>query len=175
MHKHVLSASGQLKGALAMRFGYTSLLLTALGLATAVGCGMPLATPTASPAPTATVATITPPAPTETAPAPQMGTLEGRVSVGPLCPVEPCPTTTNNPYIGHKLRLTSTTMGPTPVPIEILLADDGTFRATVPAGTYRVDVTACLWLGCSRSLPVMTTVQATQTTMLNVDIDTGIR
>lgn len=158
-----------------MHYRHIFLVLMAIVFTAAVGCGAPLATPTASPSPTATVATGTPQAPTGTAPAPQTGTLEGRVSVGPLCPVEPCPTAAYNPYIGHKLRLTSTTMEPAPAPIEVPLAADGSFHATIPAGTYRVDVTDCLWLGCGRSLPVMTTVQAGQTATLTIDIDTGIR
>jgi hypothetical protein len=104
-------------------------------------------------------------------PAPERtGTLEGRVSIGPLCPVEPCANAVN-PYQGRSLELRGAYQ-----PLRLVaLADDGTFSAQVPAGLYTVGLTDCGFLGCGQALPVRVEVRAGETATLTVDIDTGIR
>lgn len=101
----------------------------------------------------------------------QLGTLSGRVSIGPLCPVEPCPGPVPDVYSSRKLVL-QPFLGS---PVYVNLNSEGTFQASVPAGTYSVDLSDCTFLGCPMSLPQTTTVKPGETTVLQIDIDTGIR
>lgn len=97
--------------------------------------------------------------------------VQGRVSIGPLCPVEPCGNDVPNPYAGRSVVLSSENLGPVDVP----LAADGTFEVLLPEGEYTIDLTDCAFLGCSHTLPVPARVVAGETTTLSIDIDTGIR
>jgi len=100
------------------------------------------------------------------------GVLQGKVTIGPLCPVEPCPGAVPNPYVSRSLVLGPSNSGDA---IMVKLNEDGTYRAEVAEGTYTVQLTSCTYLGCSRALPQQTTVSAGKTTELAIDIDTGIR
>ena len=124
-------------------------LLTALGLIVLDGCA---AGDDASPTPVAT------------------GTLFGKVSVGPLCPVEPC-TNPIDPFAGVTLVITDD--GALIRAVEI--GDDGSYSATVPAGEYQVNLQPCDWLGCQHALPQLIVTQPEQVLTLDIDIDTGIR
>lgn len=101
----------------------------------------------------------------------QQGTLSGKVRIGPLCPHEPCPNPTPDIYSSRELILHSKVGEP----IHVKLNPDGTFRAIVNAGTYRVDLTNCVFLGCKFALPQTVTIKPGQTTTLTIKIDTGIR
>mgnify|MGYP003395992807 FL=1 len=104
-----------------------------------------------------------------------IGTLMGNVSIGPLCPVEPCKTPIiNNPYSSRQLMLTPKA-GTTGSVTYVKLNDDGSFKSDVPTGDYELTLTDCTFLGCSRSLPENITIEANTTTTVNIDIDTGIR
>jgi hypothetical protein len=127
-----------------------AILLMAVGLLALATCG----TSGSNPSPTA-VAT---------------GTVTGKVSIGPLCPVEPC-TNPNNPYTG----LTVVISDAGAVVRSVDVTDDGSYSANVPAGTYDVDLQPCEWLGCRSSLPERVTVKADQLVTLDISIDTGIR
>ena len=102
---------------------------------------------------------------------PSLGFLAGQVNVGPLCPVEPCPRPTPDVYSSRKLVLTPL-VGSV---IYVSLNTDGRFQAEVPATSYSVDLTDCIFLGCKRELPKQVTVKAGQVTKLDINIDTGIR
>ncbi len=99
------------------------------------------------------------------------GTLNGKVSIGPLCPVEPCPASTPNPYTGRKITLSR----PDGEIIKIALNSDGTFESDIPSDTYTVGLTDCTYLGCSTALPKTVEVKKGETSQVNIDIDTGIR
>ena len=121
----------------------------ALGMVAAVACGGEASTP---------------------APVGGEGLFVGSVSIGPLCPVEPC---TDPPYVYTSRALTLSREGDEP--IRVPLEPDGSFEAVVPTGSYTVEVTDCDFLGCSFALPLSTETRNGETTSLNVDIDTGIR
>lgn len=133
-----------------------------LGLMMAVGCTTATAPPaTSTPTPTATP---TPPDKSE-------GILMGSVTIGPLCPVEPCSDLPVDTYSSRELLLRQQGNEP----IRIRLGSDGSYSAVLPAGTYQVDLTDCNFLGCSRVFPKGVTVEDGETTALQIDVDTGIR
>lgn len=101
---------------------------------------------------------------------PSQGELSGKVNIGSLCPVEPCPPKPDiyssmqvvlRPYLGN--------------PIYINLTSNGSFQAKVNAGKYTIDLTNCVYLGCKSTLPQMVTVEPQNTTEIMIEIDTGIR
>ena len=109
-------------------------------------------------------------------PAPQVGYLEGRVTIGPLTPVERAgvPTPSVPPEVYAALL------------IDIYLPDGTTRIANAkvkPDGTYRVELAPGMYLvtvpraGIQRGvdLPKTITIVAGQTARMDIDIDTGIR
>ena len=99
------------------------------------------------------------------------GTLTGAVSIGPICPVEPCSQGIGDTYSSRELQLQSEAASGIRVP----LREDGTFSVSVPEGEYVVTVSDCDFLGCAGSLPVTVVIKNGETFDLNIDIDTGIR
>ncbi|MDA1129486.1 MAG: hypothetical protein O2913_12435 [Chloroflexi bacterium] len=99
------------------------------------------------------------------------GILAGSVTVGPLCPVEPCSREIGDIYSSRELQLQSESASGILVPLQ----PDGAFRASVPAGEYVVSLSNCDFLGCSASLPVTVVIKDGETSDLHIDIDTGIR
>ena len=102
--------------------------------------------------------------------APQ-GTLTGQISVGPLCPVEPCDTPVVSPYDGLEVVLTREGAESA----RIAVGADGSFSGEAPAGEYELDVQPCLFLGCNAALPLDVSVRTGQAETVTIDIDTGIR
>jgi len=100
------------------------------------------------------------------------GTLKGKVTIGPLCPVEPCPVTVPNPYVSKKIVLQNKTGEIFKL---ISLREDGSFEAKTGVGIYTLSLSDCSYLGCNRSLPKTVTIEAGKTTEIEIDIDTGIR
>ena len=100
------------------------------------------------------------------------GTIKGKVSIGPLCPVEPCPVNVPNPYVSRSIILKTKT-GETIK--TILLSSDGSFSEKAAAGAYILDLSDCNFLGCKFSLPKEAVIEQNKTTEINIDIDTGIR
>ena len=101
------------------------------------------------------------------------GTIEGTVTIGPWTPVE-LPGGSHPPpevFTSRRIILEGSMFNR----IEVPMNGTGFFRAQVRAGTYRVTMTNCTFLGCVRALPVTVTVRPGETTTLNIDIDTGIR
>ncbi len=119
--------------------------------------------PTPTPTPTSTPG---PPLPDKSE-----GILMGSVTIGPLCPVEPCPGPIGDLYASRELLVRKQDRPPIRVPLE----PDGSFAALLPAGLYEVDVTDCDFLGCSFALPLTITIEDGQTITLEIEIDTGIR
>lgn len=100
------------------------------------------------------------------------GTISGKVSIGPLCPVEPCRGgMMSNPYIGREIVLRS----PDGKEISARLDDEGNFKVIALAGTYSMNLSNCLFMGCARVLPQTVTLEAGKTTQADINIDTGIR
>lgn len=108
----------------------------------------------------------------EFAPCPgETGTVTGRVSVGPLCPVEPCDADPLD-FSSNQVILESSSGQKIP----ISLYSDGTIYSTkVAPGTYQITLKDCTWLGCEQELPKTVTVEADKTIEVLINIDTGIR
>lgn len=113
----------------------------------------------------------------ETAEAPAV--LEGKVTVGPLSPVE---------------HATEPGVTPSPIPAEVFTSRsvqiyredgktlvqtvsfkaDGTYRVELPPGMYVVAMPSGKFES-ARELPKTVTLKAGETVQLDIDIDTGIR
>lgn len=102
------------------------------------------------------------------------GTIYGKVSIGPLCPVEPCSRGTD-PYTGKKLIFAPTEGGKSiDAPLYAVLASDGSYTIELLELNYSVSLSECGYMGC-KALPKNITVKANQKIEFNIDIDTGIR
>ncbi len=131
--------------------------------------------PTPKPVPVTPLPTTpvrpTPPPPPPATPASGQGVIWGKVTIGPLCPVEPCRNPQPDVYSSRALILQPAT-GKT---VSIQLNADGSFKAAVDAGTYSVTLSNCEFMGCKRVLPKTVIVNPSQVASLEIDIDTGIR
>lgn len=105
----------------------------------------------------------------------EKGFLEGKISIGPLCPVERFPpdphcqpteeTFKAWPIAAYQEKTKIASLNPNL---------DGTYRVELPAGNYVVDLEKSMGIG-GGNLPVTITIKAGEITTLNIDIDTGIR
>ena len=100
------------------------------------------------------------------------GTLKGKVTIGPLCPVEPCPVNILNPYTSRTVIVQKQT-GEFLLPI--ILREDGSFEIEIGSGVYALSLSDCIFLGCSHGLPKTVTIEAGETAEVEINIDTGIR
>jgi hypothetical protein len=102
------------------------------------------------------------------------GTLTGNVSIGPLCPVEPCTVSHDRliaAYAARPISISST--GGTVV--ALVTADPETgYTIALKPGTYIVDIPH-QGVGGSRELPRTVTIRSGETVRLDISIDTGIR
>ncbi len=110
--------------------------------------------------------------------APQTGFLTGKVSIGPLCPVErfpPDPRCQPTPETFKAWPLA--VYASNHVKVAALAPQaDGAYKVELPAGEYVVDLVNRQPGGLgARNLPAPASVRAGETTPLDVDIDTGIR
>lgn len=100
------------------------------------------------------------------------GLLKGKLTIGPLCPVEPCQATALNPYTSRKIILQNQTGEFFKL---ITLKEDGSFETEIGAGIYVLSLSDCSFLGCNRSLPKTVIIESGKTTEIEIGIDTGIR
>ncbi|MFH1423540.1 MAG: hypothetical protein ABIG29_01100 [Candidatus Nealsonbacteria bacterium] len=104
------------------------------------------------------------------------GVLTGRVTIGPLCPVERIPPDprcqpTEATYKAWQIAVYTADKTTKLAQIEPNL--DGSYEVGLPAGEYLIDFEekhAFAW-----SLPKTVTITKDETAVLNIDIDTGIR
>jgi hypothetical protein len=102
------------------------------------------------------------------------GTLAGNVTIGPLCPVEPCTVTPDRLTAAYAARTIVVSM-PGGVVVAQAVPDPYTgFSFVLKPGTYIVDIKH---QGIDRSpeLPKTITIRAGETIRLDISIDTGIR
>lgn len=102
------------------------------------------------------------------------GTLAGNVSIGPLCPVEPCSISHDRLVAAYAARpiTISTTYGSE---VAKVTADPDTgYSVALQPGTYIVDIPH-QGIGGSRELPATVTIHSGETVRLDISIDTGIR
>jgi hypothetical protein len=105
----------------------------------------------------------------------ETGTLQGSMTIGPICPVEridhSC-TPTPEMYAARKVFIYNSDQTKT---ITTLIPDaEGHFSTTLPVGDYIVD-TEHQAIGFSRGTPQNIRIIANQITAVTIDIDTGIR
>jgi hypothetical protein len=102
------------------------------------------------------------------------GTLTGNVSIGPLCPVEPC-TISHDRLVAAYAARPITISTPSGTVIATVTADPDTgYTVALKPGTYVVDIQH-QGIGGSRELPATVTIPDGGTVRLNISIDTGIR
>ena len=102
------------------------------------------------------------------------GTLTGNVSIGPLCPVEPCTVSHDRLVAAYEARpITISTTGGSGISTVIADPDTG-YRVVLKPGTYIVDIPH-QGVGGSRELPRTVTIRSGETVRLDISIDTGIR
>lgn len=106
-----------------------------------------------------------------------LGIIQGRVIIGPLCPVESINNTcigsidTNSVYSDLKLELTSMSNG---YNYTIPISANGTYSQQVYSGSYSVSMLNCHYIGCTRIIPRSVSVSAGEATKFNISINTGI-
>jgi hypothetical protein len=101
------------------------------------------------------------------------GTLAGTVTIGPLCPVEPCTISHDQIVAAYAARpITITTEGGAFVGSVTADPDNG-YSISLRPGTYVVDIRH-QGIGGS-DLPRTVTIHAGETVRLDISIDTGIR
>jgi hypothetical protein len=107
-------------------------------------------------------------------PANRTGTLTGYLTIGPLCPVEPCTTSHDQIVTAYAARpIMITTEGGTF--IRSVTADpDSGYSVALEPGTYVVDIRH-QGIGGSGDLPKTVTIHPGETVRLDISIDTGIR
>jgi hypothetical protein len=96
--------------------------------------------------------------------------IYGKVTIGPLCPVEPC-SAQQDVYSSREVILQPELGNP----FRVRLNSDGTFQVKVGAGIYVIDLTDCTYLGCKTALPKVVKVELNAITNVEINIDTGIR
>ena len=106
----------------------------------------------------------------------ETGILMGEVSVGPLMPVvgpgvvEPTPGP--QVYAGRKLVIYDA-KGKRELQ-QVDIAGDGTYRVELEVGSYLVDINH-QGIDFAKGLPATIEIHQDQVTILDIDIDTGIR
>ncbi|MBI4285074.1 MAG: hypothetical protein HY670_04125 [Chloroflexi bacterium] len=101
------------------------------------------------------------------------GTLEGKVTIGPLTPVERpgvMPTVPPEVYAARKIVVYEGTKLVRQVDID----NSGKYKVALGPGTYTVDINR-IGIDHSKDLPKQVEIRAGQTVRLDVAIDTGIR
>ena len=105
----------------------------------------------------------------------QEGTLAGHVTIGPLCPVEPCnvsPEVRAAAYDARKILIYARDRNSLIKTVSI--GADGNYSVSLPPGQYHVDINH---IGIDRSpdVPAEVEISAGETVRLDISIDTGIR
>ncbi len=103
------------------------------------------------------------------------GVLEGKLSIGPICPVERIPPDPN-------CQPTEETYNAWPIAVfegrhkvtNIVVKADGMFSVELPPGTYIIALEKQQHFG-KGTLPATVVIKPGKTTTLDIDIDTGIR
>jgi len=102
------------------------------------------------------------------------GTLTGKVSIGPLCPVEPC-TVPHDRLVAAYAARPITISTPEGTVVTTVTADpESGYTVALKPGTYVVAIPK-QGIGGSRELPATVTIRSGETVRLDISIDTGIR
>lgn len=101
----------------------------------------------------------------------ESGFISGIVTIGPLCPVEPCPDPQPDIFSSRKIILIPE-IGETLI---FDLSPEGSFEAAVQPGHYELDISNCEFLGCQNTLPIKIEINQNESLSIEIMIDTGIR
>ena len=102
------------------------------------------------------------------------GTLTGKVSIGPLCPVEPC-TVPHDRLVAVYAARPITISTPSGTVVTTVTADpESGFTVALKPGTYVVAIPK-QGIGGSPDLPATVTIRSGEMVRLDISIDTGIR
>jgi hypothetical protein len=102
------------------------------------------------------------------------GTLTGKVSIGPLCPVEPC-TIPHDRLVAAYAAYPITISTPEGIVVTTVTADpESGYTVALKPGTYVVAIPK-QGIGGSPDLPATVIIRSGETVVLNISIDTGIR
>jgi hypothetical protein len=102
------------------------------------------------------------------------GTLTGTVTIGPLCPVEPCTVTPDRLAASYAARTIVISMPGGAVIAEAVPDPYTGYSFVLKPGTYVVDIRH-QGIDRSQELPKTFTIHAGETIRLDVSIDTGLR
>lgn len=98
------------------------------------------------------------------------GTFAGRITIGPVCPVEPCDLPNGAIYEGRDLTFLRSGASTFKVPLNL----DGTFSVDLVPADYLIGLEECVFFGCD-IFPFEQTIVAGETVTFNRNFDTGIR
>lgn len=102
------------------------------------------------------------------------GTLNGKVSIGPLCPVEPC-TIPHDRLVAAYAARPITISTPDGIVVTTVTADpESGYTVALKQRTYIVTLPK-QGIGGSPDLPATVTIRSGETVVLDISIDTGIR
>jgi len=105
-----------------------------------------------------------------------VGYLEGRVTIGPLQPVErvgvPTPTVPPEVYAARSIDIFQS--DGTTLVTNVKINPDGTYRVELEPGTYLVNI-ARTGIDRAGGLPKTIVIESNRTVRLDIEIDTGIR
>jgi len=106
----------------------------------------------------------------------EKGLLEGKVTIGPLCPVETVPLDPACQPSQDTYHTWPIVIWTTDKKTKIATIDpdlDGNYVIDLPKGNYLVDLDKQHRI--NKSLPAVIIIEPNETSLLNIDIDTGIR
>jgi hypothetical protein len=102
------------------------------------------------------------------------GTLAGTVTIGPLCPVEPCTVTPDRLAAAYTARTIVVSIPGGAVIAEAVPDPYTGYSFILKPGTYVVDIRH-QGIDRSQELPKTVTIREGETIRLDISIDTGIR
>jgi hypothetical protein len=107
---------------------------------------------------------------------PEVGVLEGHVTIGPLVPVvrEGVPEPTPAPQVYAARQIVVFHEGDEREVARFEIDAQGNFAGELPAGRYVVDINR-IGIDSAAGYPKLIEIAADQVTRVDVDIDTGIR
>ena len=107
------------------------------------------------------------------------GALKGKISIGPICPVETIPPDPNCLPTAETYKAWATAVWTLNKSSKIATLDpklDGTYEVALPAGKYTIDYDATRTNNVGgANLPSIISIANGDTTNFNINIDTGIR
>ena len=117
---------------------------------------------------------------TEPTPMSGSGVLKGKISIGPICPVERIPPDPACLPTMETYKAWATAVWTLDKKAKVATLDpnlDGTYQIELPVGNYMIDfdVARTGRIGGSNILPALISIALGDTTNFNIDIDTGIR